>query len=241
MKTYSLSQEFLERQRYTTRRQGIGCVSLIVLGLVVNMAIGLGRGAPWWIYLMITLIVLPASVALAFLPARRQRTALDSLEIELGADYVLRREQNGPKVRIQRSAVTHLQEAGGALFVCTSDKYRTVVVPVALEGYEELRTELLTWAPIQPMSRRLGLGRLVGFVAWVLLFAGFLTMFMARVAWLFAVAGLAVAGFFAYQYLSLRLYPYINSTQKRIHLFLMVVVLLFVAYRLYQFSIGTLP
>jgi hypothetical protein len=81
--------------------------------------------------------------------ARRALPAFDLLV----APRVVRRVAAGlPPAEVLRPEVTSIVESGQGLWLCSERPARALLVPKALEGYDGLRAELATWAPLHSMG-----------------------------------------------------------------------------------------
>jgi hypothetical protein len=81
-----------------------------------------------------------------------------------------------PEITLRRDEIDHLEEMPGrGLTIRTADPEHFIFVPFELEGYDELRAQLATWAPFRQLSlattwRRqwLGVMTAVAMVTWMI-------------------------------------------------------------------------
>ena len=98
-----------------------------------------------------------------------------SLEVDLGDDFILRRQRDQPEIRIRREEITHLYDLGeGGLIIRGGSRHKQAVIPKSIEGYEELRSRLFQWRHPEPATQQ----RLF----WILLLGGALAFALADLA-----------------------------------------------------------
>jgi hypothetical protein len=171
MQTFVISQQGLARLRLRMILWGL-FVRLLVLGVIIFVGpsalqsnyVDIDLSDPYsWISLACGGIFIFVSGAVVFgsgwFSWKRQfeqnKAIWKSIQIELGVDYIARRQLRIPEIRISRNEITRVEEVGSALFVRTANKYRSLAVPHSLENYEQVKATLSAWAPlIQTAGRR---------------------------------------------------------------------------------------
>ncbi len=124
-----------------------------------------------------------------------------SFEVELGDDYVARRQVRSPEIRIGRDEVTYLQEDSSGLAVHTNTKNKLIGIPRTLDGYDAVKSVLISWAPTRPplldsRTRTIAVSILV-------LVAMAIVMFSIDV-WLLLIANIVLLGYSGFTYLQMR-------------------------------------
>jgi hypothetical protein len=175
-------------------------VILAILGVTIWICLSQMVRLDLLQYTGVLLLVIVLSVALfAFFGFRalvQLQKVWESIEIEIGDQYIVRRQINVEETRIERGEVVAVQESEKGLLVSTMNNSRSLFIPVQLEeqGYEEVRATLSAWVPVQEASApRMRRGVLVavlyvlGYVFVLLSWSRWLTLFVS----LAMVAGLA--------------------------------------------------
>jgi hypothetical protein len=76
---------------------------------------------------------------------------------EMNEKELVRKSTGWPDVRIVLSEICALQEGQAGLLVASDNPRRRIAIPKAVDGYEELRTELAKHCSITVIPRRLAL------------------------------------------------------------------------------------
>lgn len=84
----------------------------------------------------------------------REQESYLTTEIELGDDYIVYRKKYKPDIRIQRDEVTSLLSSGKVLTVQTSNMFYSISIGENLIGFEEVKSMLTTWTPVQATPKR---------------------------------------------------------------------------------------
>jgi hypothetical protein len=82
--------------------------------------------------------------------ARKDRESLDSWEIVIGPDFILRRLKNLQDLEIRRDEVTSITEGVRGLAVRTALRERGITVSSSMEAYEDARARLARWRVFDP-------------------------------------------------------------------------------------------
>jgi hypothetical protein len=96
---------------------------------------------------------------------RRFRAACETFGIALGPDVVRCVRLDGLAVEILRTEVTRIVEGRAGLLLRAETPARAIVVPRALDGYDDARALLITWRtpdPVSAAARRRQAGILTG-------------------------------------------------------------------------------
>jgi hypothetical protein len=215
MKTYSISQEGLNkiRRRLTTTFTIVG---ILFVGFTLWRTSDQMGSIGFWIGgLPVLLVFLILYGFMAYRTIQQQQAVWKSVVVELGDDYVSRSQLRIPVVRVGRNEITHLQETTGALCIFTKDKHRMLAIPRDIQGYEDIKATLLTWASLKSQSlstQVMGLGLIV------VLIIGFAMIWLAPNLWLTLAAAIPMLGFYGYTYWSQRKQKGIDPQLKRAHI-----------------------
>ncbi len=98
-----------------------------------------------WQTLLIIGIVAGIMIFAVQASAKSARAVWDSFEIEVGDDYLVRRQLNLAETRLERDQIDHLKERGNMLIVYAANKSRQLPIPKSLDGYSEVKDILLSW------------------------------------------------------------------------------------------------
>jgi hypothetical protein len=93
----------------------------------------------------------------------RPRRSWTPQELIFGSDYLMQRRAGLPDLMVSRDEVIRIEQRGnGSLVVHTGNRFRSIVVPADLHGYEVVRESLEQWHPIEPTAgRRIAQGGVV--------------------------------------------------------------------------------
>lgn len=145
MSVYRISQEKaqVESSRAITRS-----VVLIIIAVVLGAAIGghsiifEGKADKLWFGTMGLMLILAVIYTVKSLK-RRLAEAYSSFELSIDDKCVTKSQKNTPTVTLLRSQITRVEEFQGKGFrISTEDRNSNIWVPLELEGYDELKTEL---------------------------------------------------------------------------------------------------
>lgn len=244
MKTYSLSKNnFLQFRRRLIIRTGI--FDIVAMAIILVVAVYKAENTwPYvqpsiaWLYVLLSIPIFLAVFGFTLYRSIKQSHAIwDSVRVEIGEDYVARRQLRVPEVRINRTEVTALREINNGLCVLTSDKFRALCIPIELDGpdYEEIKTTLSAWAPIQPKSAT---ARIWFTAQLILLGIGTLIVFFSTSAWLVLIVGVILSGYYIYFFLQLLRHKAVDSKSIFVYIFFICLLLLATGLRSYYFFIG---
>ncbi len=228
MTTYSLSAQGQAR----LRRRSLGLVGGIGVAAILLAAwVSLSRGQGNWTTFAISLLVVVGFLGLgAWIGFRLQRGMLESLRIELADDYIAWRQARAGEVRLRREEVRALRESAAGLQVLTADRYRSILVPRALDAsdYAAVRDRLAAWAPLEPggsvaRAWEWGLAVVAGL--------GAFAVYLSPSPWLVLVAGLVVLAFYVFVGRPQQRAAGTDPVMRRLHTFVMAMVLLYAAFR----------
>lgn len=127
-------------------------VYISVMAVLAGLFIGL-RSSPfsartdhlWYLLAPLGLVV----TILVFYHVTKTRRfladAYSSFELTIEGDSITKRQKNTPDVTLLRSQVKRVEEYSGKGFrISTEDRSLNIWVPVELEGYEQVRAEILS-------------------------------------------------------------------------------------------------
>lgn len=130
---------------------------------------------------------------------KANRRTWDSVEVEIGEDYVARRQSNAPEeIRLQRDEITTLEDAGSVLNIRTANKYRGLNVPKLLDGYDEVKATLLSWS--KPLRSTRGRTRIQNWAIGGLSAIGMLAFLFALDPVLQVIATVGMMGWMGFWY-----------------------------------------
>jgi hypothetical protein len=242
MKVYTLKPEGFQRERRKAITRGI--VWSVLLSAIAFIAglFGLAsendQGAsadgkvPVWPLLVFIAVCVPYG---AFRGIRRSlrilREGWDSYELGLGDDFVLKKQANMPEIEIGRDEITRVQEASSkgipnGLVIRTADRQCFISVPVALDGYDEVKYQLGHWHQLEALStlKYLALQILV----WLLIPAALLVIFVSRNEWLVLAVGIMLITFMGFAIVELRRSMNVDSRAKNLRFMILATIVLIV-------------
>lgn len=150
MAEYKLTPAFLALIR---KRSMVSGLPLALLAVAVGIFIG-GRGDLSPQLLMISLPIVALSLGWGFFRGlRQQKKGAESYRLFIEGDEIRRTQEGLPEVRISRSEVSKIHEAAGrGMTVQAVSPDRRISIPVALQDYDEVRSELADWRDFQEIS-----------------------------------------------------------------------------------------
>lgn len=168
MKVYKNTPESWTRYR---NRMLIVLVVIVALGAAFvewQLGLSLPKTPKGWALVM-------AMLAGMFLKIELERSSWQSHEIVLDGDRLIRRDARRRDTEIHRSDVVKVQGNPGHFLMVRASINRFIIVRSTLEGYEELASELRTWAPAgvepdRPLTKALTL--LVAAIAFAIINLG---------------------------------------------------------------------
>ncbi len=146
----------------------------------------------------IFVVLFPLFVAFSIRRLLRQQRALwESIQVELGGNFVSRSQVRIPRLIIQRAEITEIQETNNGLCVRTANRSRSLAIPKSLEGYDEIKNTLAQWAPLRHIQQR---ERWTSIATLISLVLGFGVLFFVWNFWIVLVVGVALIAFYVYFY-----------------------------------------
>ncbi|HKV11220.1 MAG TPA: hypothetical protein VJ725_23970 [Thermoanaerobaculia bacterium] len=155
---------------------------------------------------------------------KRQLASYQGYRLFLTQDRLRRVQPGLPDMEISRSEVTRLFEAPGkALTLFGSGYHRFIAIPASLDGYEEVRAQLVSWKT--PEQRQAGLA------AWYPALAGLLTIIAYAVViassnrTLVTTLGALLIGALLYSTVVMYKSPQLDAKAKKVVWFMPLVIL----------------
>ena len=183
---------------------------------------------PQFVLVVFLIVFVPAGI-LVLLQRRSFSTSVRhwaSLEIDVGEDFILRRQEDLPEIRLSREEVTHLYNLGdGGVIVRAGSRHRQILIPKGIDDYDELRARLFQWkhpesATRQRLSWILSLGCLLAFAV------GHVAPTLTNNQHLIALAHTVAAASFLFVFYEYQKSPQVSKGGKRLSwIFLLLAVL----------------
>ena len=213
---------FLSKQGIRDLRRGFmqrtGIIISIVLGISVwistSQMVRLDLLQYIWSLLLVIIITLALFTFSSFRALAQFQKIWESIEIEIGDQYVARRQVNVGEIRLNREEIVTIQETKRGLIIYSVGKSRSLFIPVQLEGhgYEEVKSTLSAWTPLQEVSSQ-GKARRI---FWVVLFLlGYTIVLLSWSRWLTLFVSLAMTAVLTYFYWLRRHSEQVVSQLKR--------------------------
>jgi hypothetical protein len=162
-------------------------------------------------------VLFPVLIALVagYQALRKQRELLESFEITLGADFVVRKQKGYRDVEIRRDEVLRIVEMpGGWLLIETADRHKHISVLPGIENYDELRLQLMQWQEIQSASSQRMYGLLAVAASLALVLAHWGPSFV-RDSPIAPIAHLIAAIGFVWLFMEMRHSPDVDEKSRR--------------------------
>ncbi len=216
MQTYTLSpQGILKlRRRLLQRTAVIFSVILVVAGAGI-----LSQFRGEWseiVSLPFAALILIVVLRIGFSRSAKQaQETWESINVEMGDDYIARRQIRIPELRIRRAEITSIQETGDGLRITTADKFHSLIVPIALDepDYQAIKTTLSAWMPIQPVNPAVSRAR--NLAAGLLILAGYGIILVSMSPWLILIVALAMLGYYGYVFWFLKHHQGVDPRFRR--------------------------
>lgn len=178
----------------------------------------------------LVLAIIAASLAL-----KQNGKVWQSVQIEVGDDYIARSQVRIPQMRIERNEVTSIEEMGNCLCIRTTDKRRTLAIPKVLDDadYQEIKGTLSTWATIQPAASDVNIRSMLLVVSVLL---GFGILFFSSMLWLTLAAGVLTSLCLGYIYWTSRHTEGVDPRVKRRFLLAFIFALIVTAMKVHVLS-----
>lgn len=212
MKTHRLTPDGFWLIRINLQKK---CLKTILAVVVIVPIIGL------WLLSFSPISTIAVILGLVFLSLlsyfrslKIQRAGLDSYELTVSDDVIIRKQAKLPEVAIQRGQVTGIHEtAGVGMLVMTGDCYKYIFIPVMLDNYDEVKDELKGWKAIEIMPDRKVLSRPLP--AAIVFSVSLMTTILAQDIGLFLPAGLLLVALLVYALFELHIDIDVYSRAKR--------------------------
>ena len=148
---------------------------------------------------LIVVVLIGASIYGISKAIAQQQAIWNSIAIRLGNDYISRQQIRVPEVKIYRSEISKIEENRAGIWVKTSDRGRTIVIPAQLDraDYLEIKETLIGWqgaAITQAKSNRI---ELIFAVAYLV---AFVALFFAFNIWLHLIIASIILAYNIYTY-----------------------------------------
>jgi hypothetical protein len=140
--------------------------------------------------------------------------AYSSFEITADEQTWTKKQKNTPDVTLAQSEALRVEEWQGKGFrICTADRHKNIWVPCELDGYEQLKSEVLAVPGVAITSKSAAWLRT--YLAIAILLALFAASFLAGDKWISAGASLLIAAFFFFSFFKHYRNPNLTSQGKR--------------------------
>ncbi|MCL4523556.1 MAG: hypothetical protein M1453_02850 [Acidobacteria bacterium] len=211
MKTYRFTPEAIDK---LNRRFARGIPITIGLGAISSLFVAKLQ-FDWFV------VILPLIVSILLIPfipkflRKHQDEVWGAYELVLKDDSLLQKQKGMSDIEISRGEITSLGRGpGGELIVRTASRYKKIIIPKELDGFEELKMILERWQPLEAATSQ----RLEQLVTSVGTFA-FLAVHYAR-DWIkdqryLVLADLAFAIAMLWICIETQRNPYVDARTKR--------------------------
>jgi hypothetical protein len=204
------------------------CLFLIITLSVIGWLI-FGRGTSINVIgiAILTPILLISICVNGYRIYKRQESIWKSIRIDVGEYSISRNQLNLPEIRISRKNVTQIKETNQGLMISTANKFRSLVVPNALDqaDYDEIKNTLSAWTPIQAKSKSENTKIIL--LLFILL-GGFGVVLFSKVVWLVLIVSVMMLAIYGYYYWLLSKDKGTDPGLKR-SLFIGIIFLAFIA------------
>jgi hypothetical protein len=146
-KAYKLNEagiRAMQRRTIQTTATMFGIVALAILCIEV-VRLDWSRISNWISVPFAFLVVFGVVVFILDRGRKQMRVMFESIVIELEEEAITKRQLRSPGLRIPRNEVVRLQETKNGLIIHTANKYDAMLVPIGLEGYEEVKAQISSW------------------------------------------------------------------------------------------------
>lgn len=199
---------------------------LIAVSMLVGVLLG-GRsifyeGNPQVLFIWIVMFGILFSIILWQSLRRTSKflsEAYSSFEITADENTLTKKQKDTPDVQLARAEVKRIEEYQGKGFrICTDDSQRTIWVPCELDGYEQLKTDILALPGIKITSKSQAWLRSYLMIA--VMFLLFAVSVLASNKWLASGASLVLASFFLFMPIKQYRNPNLTTRGRRLLLWL---------------------
>jgi hypothetical protein len=161
-------------------------LTIIVLVLVISALLFARRTDDTRSAIIFAIFIACFITCIAFVSPRRMHHRLarlwDSYTLDIGPDYLLRRQADTPEIRLAFSEIQRIERRlGHGLRIIGSTKLRVIGIPEGTERFDEVLQTVSALAPVQPPStdRALRANILTGFG-----FAAYMVMLLSTSPWI---------------------------------------------------------
>lgn len=148
MKVYRISRQIVQAERSKAlRRKAFSTAAALLVGILLGGRTLFQEHNPGMVFgvVLFSAALLTAGV---WLSLRRTSLFLEeaysSFEITDDDQTWTKKQKNTPDVSVGRFEVLRIEELQGKGFrICTADRHRNIWVPCELDGYEQLKSEIL--------------------------------------------------------------------------------------------------
>lgn len=145
--------------------------------------------------------------------------AYSSFEITADENTLTKKQKDTPDVQLARAEVKRIEEHQGKGFrICTNDWQRTIWVPCELDGYEQLKADILALPGVEITSKSQAWLRSYLIIAAMLLL--FAVSVLADNKWLAVGASLVLASYFLFVPIKQYRNPNLTTRGRRLLLWL---------------------
>ncbi len=132
-----------------------GCISLAIVLLSVGFLVKPASGRDYVAFGLIAVTVIIIGVVVFSRSLRRFREVWSTYILTIGEDYLLKQQSHYPDIRINRDEIKVIQKSfTGDIVVKARDWRKFIMIPLSLNGLEEVERLLGTWKPVTPYSRQ---------------------------------------------------------------------------------------
>lgn len=212
MRTHRLTMDGFWLIRINLQKK---CLKTILAVIVIVPIIG------FWLLSFSFISTIAVILGLVFLSLlhylrslRIQKTGLDSYELIVDEDMIIRKQDGIPEVTIQRDQVTGIYETvGSGILVMTGDCYKYIFIPVMLDHYDQVRVKIRAWKSIEIMQDKKILSRPLP--AAIVFSVSLMTTILAKNIEIFLPAGLLLVSLLVYTLFELHIDIDVYSRVKR--------------------------
>lgn len=169
MEEFRLPQRIFSSPRRDSRTMLWVSIPALVLSFIILFFIGYAphsvvhRVGPPLVGVLVLVVLSTLGTYIVMLRRKFERLRRD-LTFVLEQDELVRKMPGRPDVRIPLLQIKSLYEPSGCLMVEGSDPPRRIAVPSKVENFEQLKAELLKYAPLSPPPLSYRFGRTTSFL-----------------------------------------------------------------------------
>jgi hypothetical protein len=147
MTIYTVDQDTEDKNLILVRR--IVVIGLSIIGIVILFLMGyflLEDDLTTSLILFLAFASMLGSVFILKKQYSKLQESYKTIEIELGEDHIALRQKYRPEIRIMKNEVTSLSASKNGFLVQSANKFLSIYIPDTLISYEEVKTEISSWA-----------------------------------------------------------------------------------------------